>query len=621
VPIQSRVHPNQADARMMGVRNGSFLIAAPEANIFFMNAPLPENEVERLRALQLYQVLDTLPEDAFDEITQLAAHICGCPIATVSIIDEHRQWYKSRVGLDLVETPRDMAFCAHTILDNKPVIVEDMTLDARFADNPAVMGGPMVRFYAGMPLTNKDGFALGTLCVIDLKTRQLSNEQTLALEALSRHVVTHLELRRALIERSLAEAEVQSMNLTLENRVLERTTELNSVNQALKIANQAKTEFLTNMSHEIRTPLNAITGMTDLMLGTPLTEEQKDFLETIHANGENLLTIVNDVLDFSRIEFGKLELDPHDFNLPDLLGEIAAMFRFRAAEKNLVYTSLIDPDLPTNYRGDATRIKQVFVNLVSNAIKFTEQGEIRIDITGIKSYPGDDADKQRLLFCVMDTGIGIPLDRKDSLFRAFSQADASTTRKYGGSGLGLAICRKLVGLMDGTIGFENRSTGGTTFSFELALPRALLNGPTGGLTTTSKKSPPITAKPESQPPLCILLVEDNPTNQKVVQSILKRLDQKADLANNGLEAIRAVKNKRYDLILMDVHMPEMDGFNATRQIRQKEFDGHRPKIVALTADVLKGEREKCLDCGMDDYATKPVKIEVLRKIIESIPNS
>ena len=573
-----------------------------------MEASFPKNEKERVAALEHYQILDTLPEGQFDEITQVAAHICGCPIATISIIADQRQWYKSKIGLDLVETPREVAFCAHTILDDKPLIVEDTRLDPRFFDNPVVSGGPGVRFYAGVPLTNADGLALGTLCVVDLKPRRLTDEQKIALEALGRHVITHLELRRTLLDRARAEAEVQLLNELLERRVLERTAELHRANEELKVANQAKTEFLTNMSHEIRTPLNGIIGMTDLMSQTRLDSEQKDFLETIHANGENLLAIVNDVLDFSKIEFGKLELERRPFDLGQLVGEVISMFRYRASQKGISLQSSIDPRLPAAFLGDGARLRQVLINLVANAIKFTSHGRVDLEVAGQSS--SDEHAPVCLRFSVRDTGIGVAADRTARLFKVFSQVDASTTRTYGGSGLGLAICQKLVALMGGEIGLESVLGQGSVFHFQLSL------APCSPEPAAPRKnaSPAPGPFPASEAPLSILLVEDNLTNQKVAISILRRLGYAADLAGNGVEALSAASRKDYDLILMDVHMPEMDGFTATRRIRELPLP-HQPRIVAVTADVAKGERQKCLDAGMDDYATKPVKIDLLRAIL------
>jgi len=382
---------------------------------------------------------------------------------------------------------------------------------------------------------------------------------------------------------------------------------------------QAEQEMIR---HEILTPLNGIIGMTDLLRGTELTEEQRDFLETIHASGENLLTIVNDVLDFSKIEFGKLELDQHPFRLPALIDDVVGLLRFRITRKKLEFHSTIDRHLPVDYLADANRISQVLINLVSNAIKFTEEGGITLEVGAGTARPGDQPGMQRVLFRVRDTGIGIAADRLDRLFKIFSQVDASTTRRYGGSGLGLAICQKLVELMGGAIHVESTPGRGSIFSFELPLALAHPNHPAAhaGADADERRhfrvDPEISDRPKVA--LQILVVEDNATNQKVARQILKRLGYETDLAVNGVEAVRAAEAKAYDLILMDIHMPEMDGMEATRCIRARPSPGGAPKIIALTADVLKGERERCLNGGMDDYLTKPIKIDILKSIIEDL---
>jgi PAS domain S-box-containing protein len=1071
-------------------------------------APLPLNEACRLRAVNQLGLVDTAGEERFDRLTRITARLFDVPIALISLVDENRQWFKSSVGFSIRESPRDISFCAHTILTNQPLIIPDTLLDPRFHDNPLVTNFPHIRFYAGIPLETKEKMLVGALCLLDSKPRifpaddlkvlkemaglvqeemnsvgtnklievlskteesfssafafaaigmalvspdghwlkvnqalcdllgyseedlygkdfqgithpdDLKNDlehmhrllagkipsyhiekryyhkdghfvwislsvslvrdaqnkplyfisqlqdiserktaeqnlirnmsfleakvdssvdgimvvdnegvpvllnkrmqelwriplqvirtmtrserrerlakETTNPEQFSRqydeiyaepkqarrdeiHLTSGLILDRYtspvigrdgisygriwtyhdITESKLAEEELDRMrteyerilsavedgvhwigldglikfqnpaaskmlgyriseligrpahetlqptradgtpfpesssfiNATLRDGEVRRVfdevfwrknrtmfdveytctpihdkngqpngavvtfvdvterkkaqAEMQNARLVAESANRAKTEFLANMSHEIRTPLNGIIGMTDLMTGTPMTNEQKDFLEIIHTSGENLLSIVNDVLDFSKIEFGKLELDHHAFSLLDLIDDVVGLLNFRIAKKNLNFVYGIEQGLPVDYWGDATRIRQVLVNLVTNAIKFTEHGEIGMEVSPGTPKPYDKPEVQRLVFRVRDTGIGIPADRLDRLFKVFSQVDASTTRRYGGSGLGLAICQKLVEIMGGRIQVESVADKGSTFSFELLLARAhpetnalpetsalaghrvlivddnptnrrmlglqlsrwkmtflessgaaealdlikkgerfdvalidcqmptidgvmlareirqtastlpliLVSSQTGDVgadelrqagfaaviakpvrqnilrsTLQEILGPAPGSLPEAAPaketrpqrPLKILIVEDNVTNQKVAQQSLKRLGYTSDLANNGFEAIAATEKKVYDLILMDVHMPGMDGLEATKRIRQQPATGPAPKIIALTADVLKGEREVCLEAGMDDYLTKPFKIDLLKSILEGL---
>jgi PAS domain S-box-containing protein len=417
-------------------------------------------------------------------------------------------------------------------------------------------------------------------------------------------------------ERKIMEEELQQTNHDLEIAI-EQSNEL--AKQARQ-ANAAKSEFLANMSHEIRTPLNGVIGMTGLLQDMDLNAEQHEYAQIAHISGEMLLSLVNDILDFSKIEARKLEMEMLDFDLRSMLKDTADLLAVGARGKGLELVSMVHPAVPSSLHGDPGRLRQILVNLGSNAVKFTKKGEIVIRA----SLESEDERKVTIRFSVRDTGIGIPANRQDILFSPFSQVDGSTTRKYGGTGLGLAISRQLAELMGGMIGVESKEGIGSTFWFTAVFEKQPLRpGSTEGLAEIEgegaidhiAKRPAISRSLKRK--IRILVAEDNPVNQKVAQAMLRMMGLQADVVANGLEAVNALQTTPYDLVLMDCQMPEMDGYEATRIIRRQGSKALNPgiPIIAMTALAMQGDREKCIQAGMNDFIAKPVKRRELAKML------
>ena len=680
-------------------------------------APLPATETQRLARLRASGLLDSPRDAAFDDLVQIAAALAGTPIAAISLVDQGRQWFKAKVGLEVDETPRSMAFCAHAILDPlRPLVVSDAAADLRFADNPLVTGAPGIRTYIGIPLGDGDSaLPYGTLCVIDRRVRTLGEAQIAALAALARRAEglfaerrLHRELERERRELAASEARYRGVIAALDegvvvqdargtiiavNQAAERILglpaaamlgrncadpawdaidaegrplpsrehppsvtlrtgmpqrarilgfakpgggtlwitsnshplelpsadggsergvvasfsdiserrqaeeELRATRDAALASARAKSSFLANVSHEIRTPLNGVLGMASLLLDGPLDEQQRELAAAIQSSGSTLLTLVNDLLDLAKIEAGALRLERIPYAPALAVAEAAEVLRTRAADKGLALDVICDPEVPEAVLGDPTRLRQVLINLIGNAVKFTDRGRVEVAVTCVPAGP----EALWLEVAVEDTGIGFDASVAERLFRPFSQGDLSTTRRFGGTGLGLAICRELCQLMGGDIGCTSQPGVGSCFRLRVRV---------GRVAPTEPAPRPAPARPAVRLRGRVLIAEDNAINLRITTAFCQRLGLETDCVGTGAAALRALERGGYDLVLMDCQMPDMDGYDATLAWRQRET-GPRIPILALTAHAMPEHRQRCLDCGMDAHLAKPIQDHVL----------
>ncbi|EJG02471.1 GAF domain-containing hybrid sensor histidine kinase/response regulator [Flavobacterium sp. F52] len=539
------------------------------------NYPIPENELQRLAALKRYNILDTLPDDAFDDATKLVAYICGVPIAHISFIDENRQWFKSEIGIGVSEVPREISFCQYTILDSKMTEINDTLLNDRFKDDPNVTGSFNIRFYAGVPLTTPDGYNIGTLCAIDHEAKVLNENQRNALSIVAKHVITSLELS------------TKNNQLYTQRKIAERAV-------------LARDSFLANMSHEIRTPLNAIIGFTDLLAQTKLDDTQRDYIGNVQIAGENLLLIVNDILDLSKMESGNLPIEAEPFNLKKTLRHVYSLLKVKV-QKEVEFNLFLDAELPDMVIGDQGRLNQILVNLIGNALKFTNEGEVTVSVKKIE----ETEDSYSFKFSIKDTGIGIAKDKLETIFERFTQGEESTTRTFGGTGLGLNIVKQLVELQKGEVHVKSTLNRGSEFFFTLSYKKS-----------NAREAEVKTVSNNDLGNLKILLCEDNVLNQKLAKSVINNFGFDLDIAQNGEEGIELLSQNEYNLVLMDLQMPVKDGYQTTEYIRN-EMNSAIP-IIAMTAHSLVGEQERCYKVGMNAYVPKPFKQSVLLKAIKTV---
>lgn len=541
-----------------------------------------------------------------------------CFVGSASVSDE----FEGKLSKKEVSIHEGLSASVHE--SGKTVWIEDLSAHPRFQSLVSKYGQTFKSGIALPVLSNGRIFAVAEFYLSTVKHK----DPTLLLffDTLSRHLSSIIELDKAHKkshehEREISERNEQLLRLneSLESEIQDRKRVQESLvveKEKAEKANRAKSEFLANMSHEIRTPLIGIIGMTYLLEETKMTDVQQGFLEKVKISGQHLLSLINDVLDFSKVEAGELSLEHTPFSVFNIAHDLQLMFRELSLSKGLKLSILCDPGIPANFLGDPVRFKQIFVNLLGNAIKFTKSGSVNLSLVAEELGPN----KTKLKCSVSDTGPGIPKSAHDRMFKLFSQADSSTTRQYGGTGLGLAITKKLVDAMSGRIYFESELDVGSTFFVEIdfEIPQAVaFTSQTHSADVRSLITENQNIHEELFIGKFILVAEDNEINQVVIKTILEDWKFKVQVASNGEEAVEFARKNVYDLILMDCQMPVMSGFDATKSIRALNNPSCKTPIIAMTANAIRGDQERCLASGMNDYTTKPLRIEEVKRILGS----
>ncbi|MGP9688187.1 ATP-binding protein [Psychrobacter sp. AOP22-C1-C5] len=594
--------------------------------------PVAVDEAERINKLRKYQVLNNNDEPAFRRLIDLAKLFFDMPVVTITFMDEEVQYLKSGYGLgDICQTSREAAICNYTVLSNEVFIVPDLSKDSRFSQNPLVAQPPYLRFYAGAPIImyeDNKSYRLGSLCLMDMKANHHFSEQ---------------------------QAKILAQFATMAADALQ----LQDKQRDAKHANEMKSDFLANMSHEIRTPMNGIIGMVEMLGETKLSREQQEYIDNIKVSNEHLMSIINGILDLSKVESGKMIIDSVPVNLSALCNEVVSLFAVKARQRGLILDYHYTESLSPYVQGDPVRLKQILANLVNNAIKFTrEGGRVSIDVKhllnchchdhddhNIQAHRNNDVQKspisnhavsgasngqnlsgqtansmnghrEVMTLCieVKDTGVGIKADSLEAIFNAYDQANKFTHRLYGGTGLGLSVCKSLVDLMGGYIDVDSEVGVGTTFSVLLPLPTINENQ----YETWQETNDFTLVEPTHERAGHILLVEDDAVNAIIAKKALTNSGHTVTHVTDGQQAIEmfALSPERYDVILMDHHMPILDGVQTTIKLHELYEPHLLPPIIALTANAMDGEREKYLKVGMQDYCTKPFKQEQLNALVQ-----